>query len=157
MLWLFSKHKMRSYKKYFLYLFFVISMVIIFFFSLYSFVIFKPNKTLKFIDKFLIYEYSLNTDSVVSNNSFFQPNFEIEELQIFNLDNKEALNIFKLNIGFDIFKTLKVGPALTNLEIRSITIAESSNEGSSSSFSINGKNLKIFNNEFNLLQKSLIF
>ena len=84
MLWLFSKHKMRSYKKYFLYLFFVISMVIIFFFSVYSFVIFKPNKTLKFIDKFLIYEYSLNTNSVVSNNSFFQPNFDIEELQIFN-------------------------------------------------------------------------
>lgn len=151
MLWLFSKHKMRSYKKYFLYLFFVISMVIIFFFSVYSFVIFKPNKTLKFIDKFLIYEYSLNTNSVLSNNSFFQPNFEIEELQIFNQDNKEALNIFKLNIGFDIFKTLTSRSLyLTNLEIRSITIAESSREGLSSSFSINGKNLKIFNNEFNL-------
>ena len=96
----------KKIKKLFLYIFFLFFFTILFTLSLYSLLVYKPDKGIKLIDKFLVLDYSLNIESISSNKSLINPFFTLEEIQVNDSQNIELIYIPNLKIGVNLIESL---------------------------------------------------
>ena len=146
---------MNKLKKFFLYIFFLIFIFIFILSIFYAFLIYKPNQTLKIIDKALLYNYSVDVKFIDSNKSLFKPNFLIEDITLKNISNDEIAYIPKFKIGVNIYESLtQPYLSLSILEIDSIRLNEGNSEEAVNPFLIKGSNLKILNNDLEIESKS---
>jgi hypothetical protein len=142
-------------KKFFLYIFFLIFIFAFILSIFYAFLIYKPNQTLKIIDKALLYNYSVDVKFIDSNKSLLKPNFLIEEITLKNRNSDEIVHIPKLKIGVNIYESLtQPYLSLSILEIDSIRLSEGNSGEVSEPFLIKGSNLKISNNDLQIESKS---
>ena len=146
---------MNKLKKFFLYIFFLIFIFAFILSIFYAFLIYKPNQTLKIIDKALLYNYSVDVKFIDSNKSLLKPNFLIEEITLKNRNSDEIVHIPKLKIGVNIYESLtQPYLSLSILEIDSIRLSEGNSGEVSEPFLIKGSNLKISNNDLQIESKS---
>ena len=96
----------KKIKKLFLIYFFLFFFIILFIASIYSFLVYKPDHGIKFIDKVLLLDYSLNIKSTSSNKNLINPFFIFEEIQINDNKNKELVYIPNLKIGVNLIESL---------------------------------------------------
>ena len=146
---------MNRFKKFFLYIFFLIFIFAFILSIFYAFLVYKPNQTLKLIDKALLYNYSVDVKFIDSNKSLLKPNFLIEEITLKNRNSDEIVHIPKLKIGVNIYESLtQPYLSLSILEIDSIRLSEGNSGEVSEPFLIKGANLKISNNDLQIESKS---
>ncbi len=144
----------KKIKKLFLYIFFLFFIIILFAVSLYSLLVYKPENGIKFIDKILVLDYSLNIESISSNKSLINPFFTLEEIKVKNKQNIELIYIPNLKIGVNLIESLvKEYLSLSILEIDSFKSAENSSSNLFEPFLIKGNKLKIYNNDINISAK----
>ena len=146
---------MNKLKKFFLYIFLLIFIFVFIVSIFYAFLIYKPNQTLKIIDKALLYNYSVDVKFIDSNKSLFKPNFLIEDITLKNISNDEIAYIPKFKIGVNIYESLtQPYLSLSILEIDYIRLNEGNSEEAVNPFLIKGSNLKILNNDLEIESKS---
>ena len=143
-------------KKFFSYIFFLLFFIILFVASTYSFLVYKPDHGIKFIDKVLLLDYSLKIKSISSNKNLINPFFIFEEIEINDNENKELVYIPNLKIGVNLIESLiQEYLSLSVLEID--TLKSSQGQGSSREtfqpFFIKGNKLKISNNTIDISAK----
>jgi hypothetical protein len=142
-------------KKIFLYIFFLISIFLIILGAIYSFLIFKPNQTLKIIDHALLHNLSIDFKYIESNKNLFNPSFSIEEIRIKDKNDDETAYIRNFRVGVNTYESLtQQYISLSLLEIDSIRLSEQTSEGISDPFMIKGKNLKFSNNDLEIKSES---
>ena len=146
---------MNKFKKFFLYIFFLIFIFVFILSIFYAFLIYKPNQTLKIIDKAFLYNYSVDVKFIDSNKSLFKPNFLMEEITLKNRNSDEIAYIPKFKIGVNIYESLtQPYLSLSILEIDSIRLSDGNSGEVSEPFLIKGTNLKILNNGLQIESKS---
>ena len=146
---------MNRLKKFFLYIFFLIFIFAFILSIFYAFLVYKPNQTLKIIDKVLLYNYSVDVNFIDSNKNLFKPNFLLEEITLKNRNSDEIAHIPKFKIGVNIYESLtQPYLSLSILEIDSIRLSEGNSGEVSEPFLIKGSNLKILNNDLQIESKS---
>jgi hypothetical protein len=145
----------NRFKKFFLYIFFLIFIFAFILSIFYAFLVYKPNQTLKVIDKALLYNYSVDVKFIDSNKSLFRPIFLLEEITLKNRNSDEIVHIPKFTIGVNIYESLTQSYlSLSILEIDSIRLSEGNSGEVSEPFLIKGSNLKILNNDLQIESKS---
>jgi hypothetical protein len=145
----------NRFKKFFLYIFFLIFIFAFILSIFYAFLVYKPNQTLKVIDKALLYNYSVDVKFIDSNKSLFRPIFLLEEITLKNRNSDEIVHIPKFTIGVNIYESLtQPYLSLSILEIDSIRLSEGNSGEVSEPFLIKGSNLKILNNDLQIESKS---
>jgi hypothetical protein len=145
----------NRFKKFFLYIFFLIFIFAFILSIFYAFLVYKPNQTLKLIDKALLYNYSVDVKFIDSNKSLFRPIFLLEEITLKNRNSDEIVHIPKFTIGVNIYESLTQSYlSLSILEIDSIRLSEGNSGEVSEPFLIKGSNLKILNNDLQIESKS---
>ena len=138
-------------KKFFSYIFFLFFLIILFVVSTYCLLIYKPDHGIKFIDKVLLLEYSLNIKSTSSNKNLINPYFVFEEIQINDNQNKELVYIPNLKIGVNLIESLiQKYLLLSVLEIDTLKSSQGSSEETFQPFLIKGNKLKISNNTIDI-------
>ena len=116
-------------KKFFSYIFFLFFFIILFVVSTYCLLIYKPDHGIKFIDKALLLDYSLNIKSTSSNKNLINPYFVFEEIQINDNQNKELVYIPNLKIGVNLIESLTQKYLLLSvLEIDTLKFSQGSSE-----------------------------
>ena len=90
-------------KKLFLYISFLFLLSIIVLASMYSLLVYKPDNGIKFIDKILVLNYSVNIESISSNKKLLNPFFIFKEIQVNDNQNNELIYIPNLRKGFNNF------------------------------------------------------
>ena len=138
-------------KKLFLYVFFLFFFSILFVSIIYSLVVYKPHNGIKFIDKFLVSEYSFNIQSISSNKSLLNPSFIFEEIKVNDDKNNELIHIPKLKIGVNLIDSL-INEYLffSMLEIDTFKSSKNSSQSAFEPFLIKGNKLKIDNDAINV-------
>jgi hypothetical protein len=145
----------NRFKKFFLYIFFLIFIFAFILSIFYAFLVYKPNQILKVIDKALLYNYSVDVKFIDSNKSLFRPIFLLEEITLKNRNSDEIVHIPKFTIGVNIYESLTQSYlSLSILEIDSIRLSEGNSGEVSEPFLIKGSNLKILNNDLQIESKS---
>ena len=135
---------MSKVKKIFLYIFFLISICLIILGAIYTFLIYKPNQTLKIIDYALLHNHSIDLKYIESNKNLFSPNFLIEEIRIKDKNDDEMAYISNFRVGVNIYESLtQQYISLSLLEIDSIRLSEQSSEETSDPFMDKRKKFKI--------------
>ena len=138
-------------KKFFSYIFFLFFFIILFVVSTYCLLIYKPDHGIKFIDKALLLDYSLNIKSTLSNKNLINPYFVFEEIQINDNQNKELVYIPNLKIGINLIESLiQKYLLLSVLEIDTLKSSQGSSEETFQPFLIKGNKLKISNNTIDI-------
>ena len=138
-------------KKFFSYIFFLFFFIILFVVSTYCLLIYKPDHVIKFIDKALLLDYSLNIKSTSSNKNLINPYFVFKEIQINDNQNKELFYIPNLKIGVNLIESLiQKYLLLTVLEIDTLKSSQGSSEETFQPFLIKGNKLKISNNAIDI-------
>ena len=138
---------MSKVKKIFLYIFFLISIFLVIIGGIYTFLIYKPNQTLKIIDYALLHNLSIDFKYIESNKNLFSPNFLIKEIRIKDRNDYEMAYVSNFRVGVDIYESLtQQYISLSILEIDSVRFSEQSSEETFDPFMIKGKNLKFNNN-----------
>ena len=138
-------------KKLFLYISFLFLLSIIVLASMYSLLVYKPDNGIKFIDKILVLNYSVNIESISSNKKLLNPFFIFKEIQVNDNQNNELIYIPNLKIGLNLFESI-INDYLS-LSILEIDTIKSSNNSSTSIFEpflIKGHKLKIYNDDINI-------
>ena len=138
-------------KKLFLYISFLFLLSIIVLASIYSLLVYKPDNGIKFIDKILVLNYSVNIESISSNKKLLNPFFIFKEIQVNDNQNNELIYIPNLKIGLNLFESI-INDYLS-LSILEIDTIKSSNNSSTSIFEpflIKGHKLKIYNDDINI-------
>ena len=138
-------------KKLFLYISFLFLLSIIVMASIYSLLVYKPDNGIKFIDKILVLNYSVNIESISSNKKLLNPFFIFKEIQVNDNQNNELIYIPNLKIGLNLFESI-INDYLS-LSILEIDTIKSSNNSSTSIFEpflIKGHKLKIYNDDINI-------
>ena len=132
-------------KKFFSYIFFFLFFIILFVASTYSFLVYKPDHGIKFIDKALLLEYSLNIKSTSSNKNLINPYFVFEEIQINDNQSKELVYIPNLKIGVNLIESLiQKYLLLSVLEIDTLKSSQGSSEETFQPFLIKAVRSAIF-------------
>ena len=145
-------------KKFIFFTFLLTSLILLFLLSLYGFLLYKPNQTMKFIDKAFIFEYSIDIESIESNENFINPVFTNKELKIRDNQKNELIYIPNIKIGINLFKSLfKKHISLSVLEIDSFISSDSSSRNITEPFLINGNQLVISNDSINITAKEFEF
>ena len=117
--------------------------------------LYKPNAILLVADKILISEYSISTNSIKSNKSFLNLNYEIDELSIYDKNLKNIIYVPKIRIGINLLESLKNKYlVLSMLEISSFKINSSSSKNGYEAFTIKGDNLSYENNSLSISAKT---
>ena len=141
----------KKIKKLFLYIFFLFFFIILFVVSLYSLLVYKPDNGIKFIDKVLVLDYSLNIESISSNKSLINPFFIFEEIHVNDNHNNELIYIPNLKIGVNLIESLvKEFLSLSVLEIDSFQSTGNPSSTAFEPFLIKGNKLKIYNNDIDI-------
>ena len=141
-------------KKFFSYIFFLIFFIILFVACTYSFLVYKPDHGIKFIDKVLLLDYSLKIKSTSSNKNLINPFFIFEEIQINDNENKELVYIPNLKIGVNLIESLiQEYLSLSVLEIDTLKSSQGSSIETFQPFLIKGNKLKISNNTIDISAK----
>lgn len=138
-------------KKLFIYISFLFLLSIIVLASIYSLLVYKPDNGIKFIDKVLVLNYSVNIESISSNKKLLNPFFIFKEIQVNDSQNNELIYIPNLKIGLNLFESI-INDYLS-LSILEIDTIKSSNNSSTSIFEpflIKGHKLKIYNDDINI-------
>ena len=142
---------MSKVKKIFLYIFFLISISLVIIGGIYTFLIYKPNQTLKIIDYALLHNLSIDFKYIKSNKNLFSPNFLIEEIRIKDRNDYEMAYINNFRVGVNIYESLtQQYISLSILEIDSIRFSEQSSKEAFDPIIIKGKNLKFNNNDLEI-------
>lgn len=143
---------MTRLKKIFAYLIFLILLLITFIVGSYSFLVYKPLHALQFMDKTLLYNYSLSIKSIQSNQSFLDPQFTSSEVKVINKKLEEIISIPNIVIGINLLESLFKGHlSLSILKIDSAVLKGNSDSNSSSTpLKIKGNNLEINNNSLSI-------
>ncbi len=129
-----------------LYLFYLLSSLLILLFIFYCLIVFKPNAASKVLDTFLIPEYSLDIKAISSNNSLLAPHFVLKEIKVFNSNQLEILSIPNITFGINVFQSLSNGYVnLSILEIDSFITQKGSPNKQTKPIFIKGRRLKINN------------
>ena len=133
-------------KMFLLYLFYLLSSLLILLFIFYCLIVFKPNAASKVLDTFLIPEYSLDIKAISSNNSLLAPHFVLKEIKVFNSNQLEILSIPNITFGINVFQSLSNGYVnLSILEIDSFITQKGSPNKQTKPIFIKGRRLKINN------------
>ena len=141
-------------KKLISYICFLFFFIILFVASIYSFLVYKPDHGIKFIDKVLLLDYSLNIKSTSSNKNLINPFFIFEEIQINDNKNKELVYIPNLKIGVNLIESLiQEYLSLSVLEIDTLKSSQGSSRETFQPFFIKGNKLKISNNTIDISAK----
>ena len=126
-------------KKFIFFTFLLTSLILLFLLSLYGFLLYKPDQTIKFIDKAFIFDYSIDIESIESNGSFINPVFINKELKVRDNQKNELIYISNIKIGINLFKSLfKKHISLSLLEIDSLISSERSSSSTTEPFLIDG-------------------
>ena len=137
---------MKTIKMFLLYLFYLLSSLLILLFIFYCLIVFKPNAASKVLDTFLIPEYSLDIKAISSNNSLLAPHFALKEIKVFNSNQLEILSIPNITFGINVFQSLSNGYVnLSTLEIDSFITQKGSPNKQTKPILIKGRRLKINN------------
>lgn len=147
---------MNKIKKLFLYIFFFIFILLLILSSFYSLLIYKPNQTLRIIDKTFLYNYSVDFKFIDSNKSLLNPNFLMEEVTLKNRNNNVIAFIPSLRIGINIYESLtQPHLSLSLLEIDGVRFFQN-NSGDSykKPFLIKGRNLKFLADDIEIETKA---
>ena len=145
-------------KKFIFFTFLLTSLILLFLLILYGFLLYKPNQTIKFIDKAFIFEYSIDIESIESNGNFTNPVFINKELKIKDNQKNELIYIPNIKIGINLFKSLfKKHISLSLLEIDSFISSHSSPSNTTEPFLINGNQLVISNDSVNISAEDFEF
>ena len=141
-------------KKFISYIFFLFFFIILFVASIYTFLVYKPDHGIKFIDKVLLLDYSLNIKSTSSNKNLINPFFIFEEIQINDNKNKELVYIPNLKIGVNLIESLiQEYLSLSVLEIDTLKSSQGSSRETLQPFFIKGNKLKISNKTIDISAK----
>ena len=141
-------------KKFFSYIFFLFFFIILFVACTYSFLVYKPDHGIKFIDKVLLLDYSLKIKSISSNKNLINPFFIFEEIEINDNENKELVYIPNLKIGVNLIESLiQEYLSLSVLEIDTLKSSQGSSIETFQPFLIKGNKLKISNNTIDISAK----
>ena len=117
--------------------------------------LYKPDAILLVADKILISEYSISTNSIKSNKSFLNLNYEIDELSIYDKNLKNIVYVPKIMIGIKLLESLKNKYlVLSMLEISSFKINSSSSKNGYEAFTIKGDNLSYKNDGLSISAKT---
>ena len=117
--------------------------------------LYKPGAILLVADKILISEYSISTNSIKSNKSFLNLNYEIDELSIYDKNLKNIVYVPKIRIGIKLLESLKNKYlVLSMLEISSFKINSSSSKNGYEAFTIKGDNLIYKNDSLSISAKT---
>ena len=117
--------------------------------------LYKPGAILLVADKILISEYSISTNSIKSNKSFLNLNYEIDELSIYDKNLKNIIYVPKIRIGINLLESLKNKYlVLSMLEISSFKINSSSSKNGYEAFIIKGDNLTYKNDSLSISAKT---
>lgn len=145
-------------KKFIFFTFLFISLILLFLLSLYSFLLYKPEQTIKFIDNAFIFQYSIDIESIESNRNFTNPVFINKELKIKDNQKNELIYIPNIKIGINLFKSLfKKHISLSLLEIDSFISSNSPSSNTTEPFLINGNKLVISNDSINISAEEFKF
>jgi len=133
----------------------LISLVSIFFIFLlfvsitYTLFIYKPENLVKFLDRFLLKEYTIAYQDMSSESQFLQPKLSFKNLLVEDDTKKEIIKIEKINLSIDFLSTLTNRYLyLNNLEIKGVSVSNQSNSKATNSFKIKIGNLNIKTNDF---------
>ena len=138
-------------KKFFLYISFFFFLSIIALVSIYSLLVYKPDNGIKFIDKVLVLNYSVNIESVSSNKNLLKPFFIFKEIQVNDNQNNDLIYIPNLKIGLNLFESIiKDYLSLSILEIDTMKSSNNSSTSIFEPFLIKGHKLKIYNDNINI-------
>ena len=145
-------------KKFIFFTFLFIGLILLFLLSLYSFLLYKPEQTIKFIDNAFIFQYSIDIESIESNRNFTNPVFINKELKIKDNQKNELIYIPNIKIGINLFKSLfKKHISLSLLEIDTFISTYSSSGSTTEPFLINVNNLVITNDSVNISAEDFEF
>lgn len=148
----------KRIKKIFLYIFFLFFFIILFLISTYSLLVYKPDKTIKFLDKAFLYDYSFNIKSISSNKNLLRPFYIIEQFQINDDKKNELISIPNLKIGLNLIDTLiNEYISLSILEIDSLKLSQGQSSKTFEPFLIKGNKLKISNEIFDISARKFEF
>ena len=126
--------------------------------STYSFLVFQPHKGIKFLDKVLIYDYSINIKSISSNKNLLKPFYIIEQLQVNDDKKNELIIIPNLKIGLNLIDSLiNEYISLSILEIDSLKFSQEQSSKIFEPFLIKGNRLKISNETFDISARDFEF
>jgi len=145
-------------KKFILFTFLLIGLILLFLLSLYGFLVYKPGQTINFVDKAFIFDYSIDIESIESNRNFINPVFVNKEIKIKDNKKNELIYIPNLKIGINLFKSLfKKHISLSLLEIDTFISTYSSSGITTEPFLINGNQLSISNDSINISAEEFEF
>ena len=144
---------MKSLKRFYKFFLYSIFFVVILFITTYSVFIFKPQLFIKISNSFGALDYSINFESLKSNNNLLSPEYDFDNIEIKNNKTDQIIKISNFKIAINIIKTIKRDFLSFNiLEINNISF-EGSGEYENKNFGfikLQVKNLKIENLGFTL-------
>ena len=94
---------LKKISKYFLILSALLFVLIV---GIYNLIVFKPSFAIKFIDKVFLPEYSIQIESIDSNNNLLSPNFIFEKINIVDNKKNNIISLPSLRIGINLFHSL---------------------------------------------------
>ena len=137
---------MKLVRNFFLYLFYLFISFILLSFTFYCLLVYKPSTATKVLDTFFISEFSIDIQSISSNNIFLAPHFTLKEIKIFDKNQIEIISIPNITFGINLLQSLSNGYInLSILEIDSFKTQERGSNNRTEPIFINGSGLKISN------------
>ena len=138
---------MSSLKKILKYFLILSALLFVLIVGIYNLVVLKPSFAIKFIDKVFLPEYSIQIESIDSNNNLLSPNFIFEKINIVDNKKNNIISLPSLRIGINLFHSLASNRlVLSILEVDSFELKGSQSDTEFKPFFLLGKKLKI-NNE----------
>ena len=116
---------------------------------IYILLIYKPESLVKFLDRFLVKEYKIEYQDILSEHQLLKPKLSFKNLLLKNGSNKEIIKVEKINLGIDFLSTFTNRYlSLNALEIEGISANNQSSSKATGSFKIRISNLSIKTDDF---------
>jgi len=116
---------------------------------IYILLIYKPESLVKFLDRFLVKEYKIEYQDILSEHQLLKPKLSFKNLLLKNGSNKEIIKVEKINLGIDFLSTFANRYlSLNALEIEGISANNQSSSKATGSFKIRISNLSIKTDDF---------
>ncbi len=127
---------------------------------IYLLLLYKPNSSIQFFDKFLINEYKLEYKEIISEKKFFEPKLTFRDFSLKDKVGQDILNIEIFSLSVDFLRTIKSRYLnLSLLEIEGFNLNNQSNlENLENSFKlrINDLNIRIDDLDFQSQESYII-
>ena len=127
-----------------IFLIFVSSILII-----YTLFIYKPESLIKFLDRFLLEEYTIEYQDISSESQLFKHKLSFTNLLLKSDANKEIIKVEKINLSIDFLRTFSNRHLYLNaLDITGVSANDQPNLETKDNFKIRIGNLSIKTDDF---------